>query len=878
MYMNFDDFEVQTGICPLSPSTLFTVTPNIVTLSTANPVSPALGSYAVFQGTGAGFIALTVTPDFASLFPAGFSQLTVSVWVKVLSRPASGAEVSILADASTQLPFLRLDIYPNNDTAPVFGLPPGTSGFQKDGFDVGQSCLSFPNQLCDSSIRIGTWHHLVGTYDSSGLMIYVDGQPLGIFVGLAGTPTLTGGSFLIGSDTVNSLLHAAIDELRIYDTALAADQVLDLYTSSRTLHAPSNITISPTPPANIALRSVGQVENLTAIATSANASSISYFWEDATTGCTILNFDTPTLASPGLSLFALGNANVLVGGLNSDELCKSYSYSFSVNGTSATLRSQPQNASQVYLNEYTEVVVDVDGFPTPIFQWEISITRTVLLPNGTVAQQIFYVPIPGQVKPRLSLLNKNGTFAGVPTSSRRRALGDIVVRCAYKNTYTAQQFTPTITVTPLTIPRPTPSNSSGDGDGDGGIVAAIVVPVVVGPILLCLLCLLCLLVVVLIIFARRKGGGEWKPDLSEPDYESLAFGKFLDDPPSVSKKQLTALKKLEELLLNSDYLLTRLLCDNAKATEADNVAKVVTYLYAAHGEAVGLVQYFITKEVESSNKEGTLFRANSISSKMFTTYSRVIALKYVWKIFAYPVAELDHMAQVATGETSGEGGSKTTIMGPMAMEVDPSKMEEAADEQINTLELWLVAQKLFSGMNKAKSSVPSEIRLLLRHVQTEVAGKFSEQAAHKAMGGFLFLRLLCPSLMAPQVYGLLKEPPNAMAQRQLILIAKVMQNLANDTLPGKKEGYMERLNEFITSNQDRLRSFYAELIAHAEDGPQEQPSVPNSVKTNSLIQLHKYISVNYDKLSAVIQQEDEGLAAELQEVMDSIGNIDTEEL
>jgi len=263
---------------------------------------------------------------------------------------------------------------------------------------------------------------------------------------------------------------------------------------------------------------------------------------------------------------------------------------------------------------------------------------------------------------------------------------------------------------------------------------------------------------------------------------------------------------------------------------------------------------------------------------MFTTYSRVIALKYVWKIFAYPVAELDHMAQVATGETSGEGGSKTTIMGPMAMEVDPSKMEEAADEQINTLELWLVAQKLFSGMNKAKSSVPSEIRLLLRHVQTEVAGKFSEQAAHKAMGGFLFLRLLCPSLMAPQVYGLLKEPPNAMAQRQLILIAKVMQNLANDTLPGKKEGYMERLNEFITSNQDRLRSFYAELIAHAEDGPQEQPSVPNSVKTNSLIQLHKYISVNYDKLSAVIQQEDEGLAAELQEVMDSIGNIDTEEL
>jgi len=132
--------------------------------------------------------------------------------------------------------------------------------------------------------------------------------------------------------------------------------------------------------------------------------------------------------------------------------------------------------------------------------------------------------------------------------------------------------------------------------------------------------------------------------------------------------------------------------------------------------------------------------------------------------------------------------------------------------------------------------------------------------------------------MAPQVYGLLKAPPNAMAQRQLILIAKVMQNLANDTLPGKKEGYMERLNEFITSNQNHLRGFYADLIAHAEDGPQSHLAIPENVKINSLIQLHKFISVNYDKLSAVIQQEDEGLAEELQQVMDSIGNIEAEEM
>ena len=135
----------------------------------------------------------------------------------------------------------------------------------------------------------------------------------------------------------------------------------------------------------------------------------------------------------------------------------------------------------------------------------------------------------------------------------------------FQNKYTGLQVTSLIEVIPLDVVRPASTSSGGSGDGDGGTIAAIVVPVVVGPILLCLLCLLILIVIVLIIFARRKcvdpvirtslrltpafRGGEWKPDLTEPDYEALAFGKYLDDPPSVSKKQLAALKKLEEVPL-----------------------------------------------------------------------------------------------------------------------------------------------------------------------------------------------------------------------------------------------------------------------------------------------------------------------------------------
>lgn len=82
-----------------------------------------------------------------------------------------------------------------------------------------------------------------------------------------------------------------------------------------------------------------------------------------------------------------------------------------------------------------------------------------------------------------------------------------------------------------------------------------------------------------------------------------------------------------------------------------------------------------------------------------------------------------------------------------------------------------------------------------------VGKKFpNDYANYKAVGGFLFLRYICPSILAPHVYGLIEEPPNATSQRYFVLLAKTLQNLANETLPGAKEDYMVKINSFITQH------------------------------------------------------------------------------
>lgn len=98
-----------------------------------------------------------------------------------------------------------------------------------------------------------------------------------------------------------------------------------------------------------------------------------------------------------------------------------------------------------------------------------------------------------------------------------------------------------------------------------------------------------------------------------------------------------------------------------------------------------------------------------------------------------------------------------------SMEIDPHKMGDAADATINSLELWLVAQKLYKCIVDSEKMMPIQIKQLMRHIDAEVGAKFgpsAQQAQFRAIGGFLFLRMVCPALMAPQVFGLLDGPPH----------------------------------------------------------------------------------------------------------------------
>jgi len=74
------------------------------------------------------------------------------------------------------------------------------------------------------------------------------------------------------------------------------------------------------------------------------------------------------------------------------------------------------------------------------------------------------------------------------------------------------------------------------------------------------------------------------------------------------------------------------------------------------------------------------------------------------------------------------------------------------------------------------------------------------------------LRFICPVIVKPREYQILDLNPTPEKVQDLIMVAKVLQTLANSTKFGKKEEYMVPLNPFLEENNEIIKEYFLALI------------------------------------------------------------------
>lgn len=117
-------------------------------------------------------------------------------------------------------------------------------------------------------------------------------------------------------------------------------------------------------------------------------------------------------------------------------------------------------------------------------------------------------------------------------------------------------------------------------------------------------------------------------------------------------------------------------------------------------------------------------------------------------------------------------------------------------------------------------------------------------AKYTAVGAFVFLRFFCPAIVAPEVEGLVSNAPSKEMRRGLLLIAKVIQNLANNVLFGAKEPYMFPLNHFLTQNIYRVTTFLREICVLTDE--LETRTGASVFDFGSCVALHRFLYDHWD--------------------------------
>ncbi|XP_046526881.1 RAS protein activator like-3 isoform X1 [Equus quagga] len=246
-------------------------------------------------------------------------------------------------------------------------------------------------------------------------------------------------------------------------------------------------------------------------------------------------------------------------------------------------------------------------------------------------------------------------------------------------------------------------------------------------------------------------------------------------------------KELAEFLTFHYARLCGALEPALSAQAKEELAAAMVRVLQATGRAQALVTDLGTAELaRSGGREALLFRENTLATKAIDEYMKLVAQDYLQETLGQIVRRL-----CASSEDC---------------EVDPSKCQSAELPQ-HQARLQNSCEEVFQSIVRSHDWFPAELGTVFSGWREACKARGSEALGPRLVCASLFLRLLCPAILAPSLFGLAPEHPAPGPARALTLIAKVIQNLANRAPFGEKEAYMTFMNSFLEDHGPAMQRF-----------------------------------------------------------------------
>ncbi|EYC31836.1 hypothetical protein Y032_0003g1265 [Ancylostoma ceylanicum] len=233
----------------------------------------------------------------------------------------------------------------------------------------------------------------------------------------------------------------------------------------------------------------------------------------------------------------------------------------------------------------------------------------------------------------------------------------------------------------------------------------------------------------------------------------------------------------------------------------------------------------VMSEVDSLDNDHLMFRGNSLATKAMEAYMKLIADEYLQRIEKKGREKMKMREEEARSKKmrkeearSNEPKADSSVLGEFVQnvlssnescEVDPLKLNGASTSTLekNRIHLTRLVELAWDKIIGSTSAFPMELRMVFGSLRERLESQGRSSLADTLISSSIFLRYLCPAILSPSLFNLVTEYPSGATARNLTLIAKTLQNLANFTKFGGKEHYMEFMNGFVEREWQRMKDF-----------------------------------------------------------------------
>jgi len=228
--------------------------------------------------------------------------------------------------------------------------------------------------------------------------------------------------------------------------------------------------------------------------------------------------------------------------------------------------------------------------------------------------------------------------------------------------------------------------------------------------------------------------------------------------------------------------------------------------------------------------------------------------------------------QQMINEEEAKTGEKSKLERRVTEEqaLENPKVRTMLDARVKELES--ICQQFLDGILRTMEDLPYGMRWIckqLRDLATKSVPDASKDDILKLMVYFIYYRFINPPIVTPDAYNIVENEIPAVARKNLVFIAKVLQNVFNFREFGASDKALVALNPFINRSKSSLMRYFDDLprVEDPEDHLQVNKYMELTHETKPVISISMHEIFNTHHLVA---QHLDGLAPEKEDPLRQI--------